>query len=96
MLMIQSLLILVDFVWNVNRVVPETSFFQHFSGVLGLRNSVGDGPGRLLTERIRTSGGGPGEKGSSNQRVKPLGLFLFGHHSAIVKNFQPGFGIQLL
>jgi hypothetical protein len=33
MLMIRSLLILVDFVWNVNRVIPETSFSQHFSNV---------------------------------------------------------------
>lgn len=91
--MIQSLLILVDFVWNVNRVIPETSFFQRFSGVWHRGELLRAGPRRLLTERIGTSRGGPGEKGSSNQRVKPLRLFLFGHHSAIVKNFQPGFGI---
>ena len=96
MLMIQSLLILVDFVWNVNRVVPETSFFQRFSGIWDPGALFGAGPGRLLTERIGTSRGGPGEKGGSNQRVKPLRLFLFGHHSAIIKNFQPGPGIQLL
>jgi hypothetical protein len=33
MLMIQSLLILVDFAWNVNRVIPEPSLSQHFSSV---------------------------------------------------------------
>ena len=56
--MIQSLLILVDFFWNVNRVVPETSFFQRFSGVWDSGTLLGDGRGRLLTEGIRTSGGG--------------------------------------